>query len=112
MKEVKIFLQHIIESIELLEGYLKGVSKEEFVSSTEKQDLAVRRLEIIGEAVKNLPMSFRKKHPKIEWRGIAGTRDVLIHTYFAVDYNLVWAIIKKDIPKLKREVKKILKNCF
>ena len=66
MKESKIFLQHILESIELLEKYLKGVSKEKFMNSTIKQDLAARRLEIIGEAVKNLPASFRKKYPNVE----------------------------------------------
>lgn len=110
MKDINIFLQHIIESIEILEEYLLGVSKEEFMNNTVKQDLAVRRLEVIGEAVKNLPVSFKKKYRKIEWKEIAGTRDVLIHAYFSIDYNLIWNIVKKDIPKLKNEIKIILKE--
>jgi len=110
MKDVKIFLEHIIESIDLLEKYLKNVKKEEFLKSTMKQDLAVRRIEVIGEAVKNIPSSFKAKYPEIEWKSIAGARDVLIHVYFNVDYDLVWGIINKDIPKLKRDLKIILKN--
>jgi len=110
MKDPKIFLQHILESIEILEGYVNGISEHDFINSIEKQDLAARRLEIIGEAVKNLPNSFRKKYPNIEWTEIAGARDVLIHAYFNVDPNLLWKIVKNDIPKLKNEVKIILKE--
>lgn len=62
MKDAEVFLRHILESIKLLEKYLKGVSKETFLNSTAKQDLAARRLEIIGEAVKNLPPFFQKKN--------------------------------------------------
>jgi len=109
MKDVKIFLEHIIESIELLEEYLKGVTKEKFVKNKAKQDLAVRRLEVIGEAVKNIPKSFREKYPKVEWKEVAGTRDVLIHIYFDIDQDLVWKIVKYDVPTLKKQIKEIIK---
>jgi uncharacterized protein with HEPN domain len=109
MKKETFFLQHIIDSINILENYIKNLTKEKFLKSISKQDLVVRRLEIIGEAVKNLPSTFRENYPQIEWKEIAGTRDVLIHSYFAVDYDLVWNIVKKDIPKLKKVVNDILK---
>ena len=64
-------------------------------------------LEIIGEAVKNIPQNFRNAHPNIEWRKIAGLRDVLIHGYFGVDIEKIWEVVKKDIPILKEQVIKI-----
>ena len=97
-KDPKIFLGHILECIELIEKYLEGNSKEDFLESKELQDSVMRRVEIIGEAVKNIPDDFKKKHPKTEWRKIAGMRDILIHEYFGVDANLVWNVAKKTPP--------------
>ena len=67
-------------------------------------------MEIIGEAVKNLPKPFRNKYPNIEWPKIAGLRDVLIHDYFGVDIGLVWKIVIKELPKLKQQITAILEE--
>jgi uncharacterized protein with HEPN domain len=107
-KDPKIFLGHISESINELEKNISGMSEAEFSENTTSQDAAVRRLEIIGEAVRNIPETFRKKHLKIPWKKIAGLRDVLIHEYFGVDMELVWKIAKNDIPKLKKNIEKII----
>ncbi len=109
-KDPKIFLEHILESIGRIEDDLDGLSEEKFSRSKTIQDAVVRRLEIIGEAVRNLPDPFRKKHPKIPWKKIAGLRDILIHEYFGVDMELVWKISKKDIPKLKKQIKGFLEK--
>lgn len=77
-------------------------------SSLEKQDSIIRRLEIIGEAVRKLDKEFKKKYSKMEWAEIAGMRDILIHDYFGVDINLVWNTVKKDIPKLEKYIKEII----
>ena len=74
-KEYTIFLKHILESIEAIEGYVKDLSEEMFLKSREKQDAIIRRLEIIGEAVKNLPEDFKKEHPDIAWNKAMGTRN-------------------------------------
>jgi len=86
------------------------MSEVKFSKSVTIQDATVRRLEIIGEAVRNIPDSFRKKHAKVPWKKIAGLRDVLIHEYFGVDMELVWKIANKDIPKLKKQVINLLEK--
>ena len=106
----KIFLSHILESISEIEKYLEGISEDEFSRSTQIQDAVVRRLEIIGEASKNIPPSLKEKYPKIPWRKITGMRDVLIHGYFGVNMKLVWDASTQDIMELKKEIKMILKE--
>ncbi len=109
-KNPTIFLTHILESINYIEQYLQGVTEERFHTSVEKQDLIVRRLEIIGEAAKNLPQEFREKHPTIPWKRMAGMRDVISHQYFGINYNIVWKTIIQFLPSLKEEITKILKE--
>lgn len=109
-KDPKIFLQHILESIERIEEFTKNISKEDFLKSTETQDAVIRRLEIIGEATKNLPEKFIQKYPEIPWGELARLRDKLIHGYFGVDLNLTFEIVNKDLPKLKKQISKIVKE--
>ena len=108
IKEPIIFLEHIVESIEQIEKYAGSLTKEQFESSLEIQDAVLRRLEIIGEAVKNLPADFKEEHPGIPWKKIAGTRDFLTHEYFDVDTELVWEILQRDLAELKDKIAKIL----
>lgn len=70
----------------------------------------MRRLEIIGEATKNIPEDFRKEHPDIPWREIAGMRDILIHEYFGVDLELTWTTVKENLPNLKQKLSRIIGN--
>lgn len=108
-KDYFIFIKHILESIEQIESFSKGLSKETFLKDKLRQSAVIRQLEIIGEATKNIPPEFRKKHHEIEWNKIAGLRDKVIHHYFGINLNIVWEVIKKDLPKLKEDIKKILK---
>ena len=109
-KDSKIFLKHILESIAEIKNHIKGISEDKFFNDIKTQDAVIRRIEIIGEAVKNLPENFKEKYPKIEWREIAGMRDKLIHGYFGVDVNTVWDTIKNDIPGLGKQISKLLKQ--
>ena len=106
------YLKHILDSIADIEGSVKNLSKEEFKRSKDIKDATVRRIEIIGEAVKNISKEFKQKYPEIEWVKIAGARDIMIHAYFNIDLDIVWDIVKKDIPDLKEKIRVILnKEC-
>jgi uncharacterized protein with HEPN domain len=107
-KDSSIFLVHIMECIESIEEYTKNMGKEDFLGDKKTQDAVIRNLEVIGEAVKNIPKSFRDNNPDIPWKEIAGFRDVLIHMYFEVDVDSVFGVLRKDIPRLKRMVGEIL----
>lgn len=109
-KDSTIFLRHIIESIELIQRRVKGVTYEEFAEDIDLQDMVIRRLEIIGEAVRNLPREFRLKHSNIDWQDPAGMRNALIHAYFDVDLNMVWDTITNDIPTFKEKIKVLLEQ--
>jgi len=106
-KDPKIFIEHILESIARIEEYTKAKTKKEFLKSRQTQDAVIRRIEVIGEAVKNIPEETKQKHPNIPWRKIAGMRDILVHEYFGVDLELTWKVIKEDIVDLKREILKV-----
>jgi len=106
-RRFRLFIEDIIESIKLIEEYMGNTSKKNLGSNQKLKDSIVRRLEIIGEAVKNIPWDFREKHPEVPWKKIAGLRDIIIHTYFNIDLDITWDIIKKDLPDLKEKISKI-----
>jgi uncharacterized protein with HEPN domain len=109
MKEPLLYLQDILESIDRIEEYTKKPGKKVFFESSEKQDAVLRRLEIIGEAIKNVPEDIKAANPLIPWKKIAGLRDVLIHSYSGVNLERVWKIVEDDLPKLKKDLKEVVK---
>ena len=100
-------IDDIVESIKLIEDSVKEVNKREFKSNKLLIDATIRRLEIIGEAVKNLPIEFLGKYPEIPWSEIAGFRDVMAHAYFVVDLERAWRGIKEDLPDLEVKIKRV-----
>ncbi len=104
------FLHDILTSSEKIIFLIENKSFDKFVQDWVIVDATIRNLEIIGEAVKNLPDEIKRKYPFVEWKKIAGLRDILIHEYFGVNYNILWDIVKNKIPELKNQITKIIKE--
>ncbi len=111
MKRDEIFyLNEILEQIELIENSTRSISRADFEKNLDLRDATIRRIEIIGEAIKNISKKIKDKYPLVGWRDIAGTRDKIIHQYFRIDFDVVWEIIKRDIPILKKQMETIKKE--
>ena len=109
-RNIIFFIKDILEQINLIDDSIKGISKIEFIKNKLLVDASIRRLEVIGEAAKNIPEKFRNKYPNVEWKKISGTRDIIIHGYFGIDLDVIWDILKKDIYILKNQIKEILER--
>lgn len=109
-RDKKLFIKDIIENIDLVLSSTEKLNKKDFIEDKNIVDATIRRLEIIGEAVKNLPIDFMGRYPEVPWSDIAGFRDVMIHGYFKVDLDKVWNIIEGDFPDLKQKIEKIKKE--
>jgi uncharacterized protein with HEPN domain len=108
MKTDELFLKHMIESIEAIFEYTKHETEQTFKTKRIVQSASLRELEIIGEAVKNLSEKTKEQHKQIPWKIIAATRDKITHHYFGIDTTIIWNIIKKELPNLKKEIQNIL----
>jgi len=103
-----LYLSHILESADLIESYVRGLDLKTFRQDQQRQDAVVRRIEIMGEAVKNLPAALRTSNPHVPWSRIAGMRDKVIHDYFGVDTELVWTVATTQLAQLRTDVQTIL----
>ncbi len=106
-REPRLYIEDILESIELIEEYLSKNTREEFVNSKQLQDSVIRRFEIIGEAARNIPQEIKEKYPQIPWRRIIGFRNYLTHEYFGVRIDRVWNVYEKDLQSLKSMIIRI-----
>ncbi len=107
MKDVNIFIDDILDSMNKIEKYIADISFNEFKENEMVIDAVLRNIEVIGEAARNLPDSFRNKNENIPWRQMIGMRNIVIHEYFGVDLNIIWEIVTKDVPKAKKMIEKL-----
>ncbi|MBA7620365.1 hypothetical protein ES703_27714 [subsurface metagenome] len=104
------FIEHVLDSINAIEKFSKNITKKELISNRLKQSAIIREIEIIGEAVKNISNRTKERHKEVAWKEIIGTRDKIIHHYFGVDMNIIWKILREDLPELKRQMQNIKKE--
>jgi uncharacterized protein with HEPN domain len=109
-REFLDYVEDIIEAMDDAISFVEEMDYDNFVKDRKTIYALIRAVEIIGEAVKKIPNSVRKRYPKIPWKDMAGMRDKLIHEYFGVDLKRVWDTVKKDIPNLRPLFDKILKD--
>lgn len=106
MKDDKLYVVHILERIDRIENYTKG-GREAFVRTDLIQDGVLRNLQTLAESTQKLSDEMKSDHPEIDWRRIAGFRNILVHDYLGVDIPQVWQIIETELPTLKSVVEQM-----
>ena len=110
MKTNEVYLRHILDAIEQIELYAEDIDKATFEEQRMVQDAVIRQLEIIGEASRQLPEEFRKRHDQVPWHAIIGMRNRIAHEYVDIDLAVVWEVVQYDLPGLKSDVQAILED--
>jgi uncharacterized protein with HEPN domain len=103
-----LFVEDMIESIGLVESYVKGMTEQQFGADRKTVDAVIRNFEIIGEASKHVPENIKASSPQTDWTGLLGLRNRIAHEYFGVSVAIVWQIVKKDLPALKTQMEALL----
>ena len=109
-RDSKVYLEDILEAIRKIRAFTSGTSLAALLKDAKTLDAVIRNLEVIGEAVKRLPEEVRSQQPDVEWKKIAGLRDILIHEYFGINVEVVWDVIQHKLSGLEEAAKKLLGN--
>ena len=106
-REPALLLEDVSLSIDKIERYIVGMSADIFKADEKTVDAVVRNLEIIGEAVRQIPPAFKERHNNVPWSQIAGLRNRIVHDYFGLDLEMIWYIVTSDLPELKKKIEEI-----
>ncbi len=109
-RSLQLYLQDICTSCAKVQRYTLNMTLEAFVSDERTYDAVVRNLQIIGEAVKQIPPEVREQYPAVEWRKIAGLRDILAHAYFSLENETLWDIVQNKVPALQEQMQRMVQQ--
>jgi len=104
----KLFVKDILDCMEKIDEFIGSMNFEIFIEDDKTKSAVVRKLEIIGEAAKNIPREIRQKYKELPWTDMAGMRDKIAHFYFGIDYSIVWKVIKERLPEIKPVIQEML----
>ena len=110
MRDYKLYLYDIKEAIDKIESFTEGLASEQLAKDVKTVDAVTRNLQVIGEAAGHIPKRIKEKHPSIDWRGMAGMRNILVHEYFGVRLEIIWKTVRKRLPELRKQIEEILKE--
>lgn len=109
-REHNLFVKDILDAIKDIEEFVGDMDFNEFCNDNKTRSAVVLKIEIMGEAVKNLPKEIRSKYKKIPWKDMAGMRDKISHFYFGIDYKIVWKVVKDRLPEIKPAIEKVFND--
>ena len=110
MRSPLLYLSEMLDSSRNIKDFLQGMEKETFLKDEKTRSAVAHQLLILGEASKAIPADIMSRAPNLDWKGMAGMRDRLIHAYFNVDYDLVWDTAKNRVPMVERELEKLIEE--
>ena len=109
-RNYSMFIKDMLDAMNKIDLVIQNISYQDLLEDDKTSSAVIRKLEIIGEASKNIPANVRRKYSGIDWEGMAGMRDKLIHFYFGVDYEILWKVIKEDLPAVRPQVERMLRD--
>jgi uncharacterized protein with HEPN domain len=109
-RSYNIFLGDMLNSIKLFEEYIGDNDFKNFKMNRMAVDAVIRNFEIIGEAAKNIPLEFQTKYPEIPWKKMYNLRNLISHEYFGIDYEMIWEIVKSNLPQNKTDLERIIEK--
>ena len=109
-RSLRLYFEDILRSCNKILRYVQGLNYEEFINDELRLDAVLRNLQIMGEAAKQVPQEIRDIYPAVEWRKIAGLRDILAHAYFSLELETIWDIIQNKVPHLRTQIQEILQQ--
>ncbi len=109
-RESRDYIEDIVSAVDEIADFTKGMTWEEFRQDKKTINAVVRSLEVIGEASKRISQDIKTRYPDVPWKYMAGMRDKLIHEYFGIDLDIIWAVIRQEIPAVEPIIRQLLKE--